>query len=749
MIVDEVGPALLIRRSTDPAVGLVAMTGVLAPEHGRIAIVGSPSITSRPDFFRLVAQIIDERVRDTGVRLVPLGSGLEPSTVESGVRALAHRFGHEVVGPLGSVTVSSNGIVAAAAPEGARGGWVTCVPGGQTHYEPAWSPPPPWARKLSPETACVVVRGMAAAHPVPAGYWILPRGVRPGGAGAAAIVAPDDTMMTIYLGGCAGPPLTLLDVTECLTALPHSDQSRLVLLPGALPPGGDTDRLRAWCGPSLRVVAAVPARSDENAWSLTVGATDGFVWRPPHRSHVQASDRSGSPRGGSVVQLARSAPRPPSDRPMPAGVATPAGWSFLIGATPIGNTPASAGYLVEVCTDAAGFVVDGTSVGPGQLADLIDASCRPLTTMVVVPHGTPLTSTGADSMYGALADALGREIIASDSDVSLSPTGVLYTAGQFRSWPAIGEQERVGESVRRIRALGDTLPPSPVAAARPPRGSRAPRPAAAARVAATPASSTTVPLWVTAAPCDVDDQSRLRQVLDDRYDVHAQAVGDALAEVPGLRDLPSAPATVIGLVAVRAYCAGDRGAVNQALRGLGDPRHVAAATTIASCAAHGLLRLPVVFGPVFATNTTHVSAGAYDLGSQVVEPGFVDVSLSPNDRPGPGLDYLIWSVSARRLVGIASGDQATALFTAGSRFLVLDIDVDPERPRVMLLDLAAPPGATDRPAGLVPATMDIVERLCHAARRAGRNASAPGGMLDFPPGLDDSGRPYPAVSVSR
>jgi hypothetical protein len=749
VVVDEIGKALLIRTPTDPAAALVAMAAALPSEPGRIAIVSAPSITTRRDFFLIMARIIKVHVRASGVRLVALGSTAEPSTVESALQALADRFGHEVVAPLGPVTVSSNGTAAVAVPPGAGGGWVACSPGDPPRYEAAWSPPPAWATPLPPSTAQVTVRGMATAHPVPAGFWVLPPSVRPGSAGPAAAVPPDHTEMTVFVGGCAEPPLASADVIECLTALPLPHRSRIVLLPRAMPPDGDVARLRAWCPMSVRAVAAVPMSSTDQAWGLAfVGVRGHLAWRPPDPPWPASGGFRPMRRDRTVISAWSQQPTPrrrPERSPAPSGVRTPAGWSYLTGRDggprPVGVVPAVAGFVVDVDTDAAGLVIHGKSIKPHRLADLIDASCQPRpSTLVVVGHGTP--PADPDSVFGTLADSLGGEVIAADSDVSLSQTGLLFTSGRFRSWRAMPGRAGTGPSVQS-RFLGDTLPAIPAVpwldvmlSAQEPRG----EPAVARRVVAARRSST-VPHWVTEAPCDSDDNARLRQVLDGRYDAHARSVARTLAEDPGVRDTRPPASTVTGLAAVHAYCTTERETVNRVLRGFGDAQRVASAAVIGSCAAHGLRQLPVVFGPVFATSGASVPDGAYAIGTELVEPGFVDVDLAPNGEPGAGVDYVIWSVSARRLGRIVPTDHVTALFAAGSRFLVLGVDHGPERPRVMLLDLAALHGNPDE-RGLGRPAADTVERLRHATHQVRGATRAFRGLLGFPIGLDDAGLLY-------
>jgi hypothetical protein len=399
--------------------------------------------------------------------------------------------------------------------------------------------------------------------------------------------------------------------------------------------------------------------------------------------------------------------------------------------------------VVEVNTDADGLVIHGKSIKPDRLADLIDASCQPCpSTVVVVGHGTP--PTDPDSVFGALADCIGGEIIAADSDVWLSPSGLMYTSGVFHRWRAL--PARAGAAFFRSRVLGDTLPPSPapwpdvMMSASKPRG----EPAVARRVEPARRSST-IPLWVRESPCDVDDHSRLRQVLHGRYDAHARSVARALAEDTGLHDAQPPASTMTGLVAVHAYCTTERETVNQVLRDVGDTRQVAAATAIAGCAVHGLRRLPVVFGPVFATIRARVPVEAYETGTELIEPSFIDVDLAPSGDPGAGIDYVVWSVSARRLGRIASTDHATALFAAGSRFLVLGVDHGPERPRVMLLDLAASQSDPDERDLQRPAA-DTVERLRHATLQVRGSTHAFRELLGFPIGLDDAGLRYSPVA---
>ncbi|MGH3712625.1 MAG: hypothetical protein ACRDT4_04080 [Micromonosporaceae bacterium] len=757
LIVDEIGGGLLVRTVRDPVVALTAMTGALPPEPGRIAVVTAPSVTMRSDYLQLVGQVIDDRTGggSVGVRLVALGDAAALSTAESHLRALSYDLGRELVAPLGSLSVGADGTVAVAAPGGAGGGWVTYAPGAPPHYEPAWYPLPAWAADVPPEMAGVTVFGTAAAYPVPAGYWILPRGLQPGRAGSPSTMPPDDTMATVFLGGFTGPPVALDDIVLSLAALPLPDRYRLVLLPGALDSPEDAAYLRTYCDPAVLATAAVPVWSGGSMWSLAfVGAAGSLTRQLPGGTGPEGL-RPG-PRVAGVVRPAR-ARRSASDqrRRLPRGTRTAAGWSFLTGSEPVGVVPAPTGFVVEVDTDADGFRIDGKPVTPDKVANLIDVVCPPsCRTLVVVGHGTPPADHAADSLYGTIARGLGGTVvIAADSDVSASLTGILYTSGRFRSWRMMPD-EGTGQ-VHRSEPLGDTLPPLP-AAPRPVTDATAnpPLPAPLALVSAAaqadtvpaePAVSTrdtpAEPRWITAASCDAQDRLRLRQVLNSSYETHARAVVRELIADLVSSDARLSAATVTGLVAVRAYCATERDGVNRDLRGSGTVRAGDASTLVARCAVYGLRRLPVASGPVFATFPAAVPLEAYQTGSELVEPGFVDVDLSPGDQHGGGVDFLIWSVTAHELGPVAPDRRTTAVFSAGSRFRVLGVQEGAERPRVMLLDVTPPHDGAGDEAGAEPSAESIMERLDPDGLPAGGSGPAPV-RLAFPVGLDDSGLPF-------
>jgi hypothetical protein len=111
-----------------------------------------------------------------------------------------------------------------------------------------------------------------------------------------------------------------------------------------------------------------------------------------------------------------------------------------------------------------------------------------------------------------------------------------------------------------------------------------------------------------------------------------------------------------------------------------------------------------VTGPVFAAVGESYE---YEPATEVTEPGFVEAGLAPATFPDDGLDYVIWSVTARRLGRIIHSGEPTAMLAPGARFAVLDVERLGQRRRVFLAESAA---------GTAPAVpADVLDRLRAAA----------------------------------
>ncbi|MFI2710478.1 hypothetical protein ACH495_10170 [Micromonospora sp. NPDC018662] len=248
-----------------------------------------------------------------------------------------------------------------------------------------------------------------------------------------------------------------------------------------------------------------------------------------------------------------------------------------------------------------------------------------------------------------------------------------------------------------------------------------------------PVRSPGVPQWLDDGGWGAEDRARLRRALTDRYDAYARVVTRTLAEEPGLRAAAGHGADLVGdLVALCAYVA-DRAAVNHALRGSAE-RPPGAEALLARGATSGLRRLPTVIGPVYATSNSAVTAG-YRAGDELVEPAFVDVRLTGGAGPDVAVEYVIWSVSARRIDPFTPQARPAATFPPGSRFAVLAVD-EPARDSPLRVLLRDRTGERPTAAGRGDETL----------RRLRGNATGTGlrhpATLDFPIGLDGGGRRF-------
>ena len=284
----------------------------------------------------------------------------------------------------------------------------------------------------------------------------------------------------------------------------------------------------------------------------------------------------------------------------------------------------------------------------------------------------------------------------------------------------------------------------------------APDPVAAAPAlsAVAPASSAVepggAPTWIDDTSWQADDRRRLRQVLKHSYDAYARVVIRTLAEEPGLRAAGGTAELIADLVALCAFVA-EKDTVNNVLRGRKGLAPDGRETLVARGAMSGLSRLPTVLGPVFVSGQHAAVAGAeYHAGDELVEPAFVDVNLSGSRPPDAQIEYVIWSVSARRVDHFNLHALPAATFPPGSRFAVLAVDppVAGGPIRVLLRDQTG-----DRPR-----TQGQAQRLLDRLRStdpAGMPPSGalPGGtLLAFPVGLDHRGQRFvspPAGSAGR
>ncbi|MFD3583841.1 hypothetical protein [Streptomyces sp. NPDC058683] len=183
------------------------------------------------------------------------------------------------------------------------------------------------------------------------------------------------------------------------------------------------------------------------------------------------------------------------------------------------------------------------------------------------------------------------------------------------------------------------------------------------------------------------ERAWLRKTFHAQFGALAGSVARVLSESPGLRSSSREDAAdaMTDLVAVRLYLGGDSARVDAAVRGATTGPHV----PMARCVTAGLRRLPSYRGPALL----HAPAGPAELawfheGRVSTEWAFCAASTVPYPAPPGSVDFLVWSMTARRtrLVDPAFTDRV--VFEPGTRFKVLRTDADGDRPAVLLRQLS-------------------------------------------------------------
>ncbi|MFG2042287.1 hypothetical protein [Dactylosporangium sp. NPDC048998] len=678
--VEPLAGALLLRTDRSPAGALRAVASALGRAHRETVIVTAPEITARDTVFDLITSVVAElEPTGDGFRLVLLGAGPDRAARQAGIRRMAWQFGARVIGSLGPVTVASDGTCvsvpesAAAAGRGPDAGrWPAGWYGfdgagpGEDLNEPPWSPRPRWPALPMPDRQ---VEAVLVAHPVPAGLWLLPPGLRPGQAGVVGTLPREPDNATIFVGGC-GRPVPAEEVLRAVASRRLDPASRLVLLPGAVPAGTEPGELDVL---PVRLSSAVPVLG-RTGWRLAPVAPGGGV--APVDAVVPV-DAVGLPAVGDDQPVGPpgvpSGPFTTGRRAVP-GRATVAGWSFLEGIEAFGFAPAAAGAVVEVAIGRKGFLVGGTAISVYEFADLLTA--------VLGPGEQPLVLTGPQGprpaeLLADLAIAWGSTVYASAGPLALTATGILLAAAGFDAY-------RPGSPSLPV---GPVVPAGCAAVGLADLAARSTMPAPV-RVTSPSEPVAFLPQPVIDGGGEAEFQAALVDALGPEFHRHATGLREARRRA-GVTDDPAPE-----LVALRACGAGVRLGVNEYLRGAGlaapadaDGRWGPPAAVIGTGAVLALGQLPVVFGPVFASAGGR--ADAYTPGLELTEPGFVEVQLTSTVNPAAEVEYVIWSMVARRLDATVRDGVPVAIFAPGSRFKVLDVEPVAGRSRVYLADLGA------------------------------------------------------------
>ncbi|MCP2244924.1 hypothetical protein [Lentzea aerocolonigenes] len=208
------------------------------------------------------------------------------------------------------------------------------------------------------------------------------------------------------------------------------------------------------------------------------------------------------------------------------------------------------------------------------------------------------------------------------------------------------------------------------------------------------------------------ERDTVRRALGERYSVHAATVCRLLAQRPDAEEDPAAfEAMVTDLTALLACVSQDEEMVVDTLRmgRLGRLRPYVA------CIVSGLNRLPVHNGVATVWGVTGPTGPRrYRSGDVLVEHGLLDAVANPSQRIEGVTEYLLWSVTGRRVEvadRVAVATEERVIFAPGTPFRVLAVaEAEGDHPQQVLLQEMAGPVADLEIAGLRPSVLSQLER---------------------------------------
>lgn len=208
------------------------------------------------------------------------------------------------------------------------------------------------------------------------------------------------------------------------------------------------------------------------------------------------------------------------------------------------------------------------------------------------------------------------------------------------------------------------------------------------------------------------ERDTVRRALGERYGVHAATVCRLLAQRPDAEEDPAAfEAMVTDLTALLACVSQDEEMVVDTLRmgRLGRLRPYVA------CIISALNRLPVHNGVAVVWGVSgQTGPRRYRSGDVLVEHGLLDAIANPAQRIEGATEYLLWSVTGRRVEvadRVAVATEERVVFPPGTAFRVLAVaEAEGDHPQQVLLQEMAGAEADQEIAGLRPSVLSQLER---------------------------------------
>jgi hypothetical protein len=182
------------------------------------------------------------------------------------------------------------------------------------------------------------------------------------------------------------------------------------------------------------------------------------------------------------------------------------------------------------------------------------------------------------------------------------------------------------------------------------------------------------------------ERTWLRQAMSQEYDAAANSVMRVLSETPGLRgDAQTSPDLLTDLVAARLYLTGEPQQIDDAVRAGQVGPHV----PFGRCVTAGLRRLPSYRGATRVRATLADDEWQWYDGRQLVTEWAFFPALAAGQPPLTGaVEFLIWSMTARRANLLEPSVRSQVIFLPGTNFKVLRVRAG-DRREVLLRELSA------------------------------------------------------------
>jgi hypothetical protein len=641
----------------------------------------------------------------------------------------AKGIGQWLADQLGSTVLAADGPVLPAArgalfvPVGAGSGWLRLRPGQPGVPDSRRFPRPRWATAELDRP--VALSATALAEPLPGGVWIHSpdedAGLRDRRHWLQRRLAWRDAEMAVVLGSPSAPALLAGDIARFWELLPAQTRPAVRFVPyGRVPPPDRAlgqslaDRL----GHRVIMSAGIPlsgqsARDEINVHALGEDGTPG--WRPfaLELGYLPRASAGAAPPQPSVV----------SHLPPIAGLPEVSPGVYGYGPDVVLEVIQSGLWLRPAAEPPGGATIRSQPIDPRHPVVRYDAA---------PPRADRMRQLAMD-VAGALDPGLRgicRVLPASSSPAPPPPApAVTPPRIQLESGPPGARPDPVA-----------AFAASPGPAADPPAAAHTAARSAAAVPRVQPVPRPEACVIPPARGID-GERAWLRQAMSQQYDAAASTVMRVLSEEPGLRgDARGSSSEVLtDLVAVRLYLTGHAQRLDDAVRTAQVGPHV----PFGRCVAAGLRRLPTYRG---ATRLRAALADAewqwYGSRHLVTEWAFCPALATGQVRLPGSVEFLIWSVTARRASLLEPSVPSHVLFLAGTNFKVLRVRADGRR-EVLLRELSAAEIAADGrvEVGRVPLddiALTGLEKASDAWQRAESGEDLPAGYghrFASPPGL--------------